>query len=82
MESKQKLNIPSATKALNNNPYKVGHPLHFAWMEGVVWCTKYVLDGFKTYQCTDCGHMNFKMDNGEITVGFCDNCEHPLWNEE
>lgn len=37
-------------------------------------------DGFKVYECTDCGTINVKKDNGEIRVGFCDECGHPLWN--
>ena len=28
------------------------------------------------------GTVNVKKDNGEIRVGFCDDCEHPLWNPE
>lgn len=36
--------------------------------------------GFKVYKCTDCGAINVKRDSGEIRVGFCDECEHPLWN--
>ena len=35
---------------------------------------------FKKYKCTDCGYENFKFNNGETRVGFCSNCEHPLWN--
>ena len=26
------------------------------------------------------GH--FTKDNKEIRVGFCDNCDHPLWNDD
>ncbi len=37
-------------------------------------------DGFKVYKCTDCGATNVKRDNGEVRVGFCDECEHSLWN--
>jgi len=37
--------------------------------------------GFKFYKCTDCQTVNVLKDNGEITVGFCSNCEHPLWND-
>lgn len=36
--------------------------------------------GFKVYKCSDCGEINVKRDNGEVRVGFCDECEHPLWN--
>ena len=42
----------------------------------------YDLDGYKFYKCTDCQTMNLKEDNGEITVGFCDKCGHPLWNKD
>lgn len=37
--------------------------------------------GFKIYTCTDCKEVNVKKDNGEKRVGFCDKCNHPLWNE-
>lgn len=45
------------------------------------WTDKNTLvpNGFKVYKCTDCGAINIKIDNGEIRVGFCDKCEHPLW---
>lgn len=36
--------------------------------------------GFKVYKCTDCKETNVLKDNGQITVGFCSNCKHPLWN--
>lgn len=39
-------------------------------------------DGWKEYKCTDCQEINIKKDNGQITVGYCDNCEHPLWNSD
>lgn len=39
-------------------------------------------DGWKVYKCTDCQEINIKKDNRQITVGFCDNCEHPLWNDD
>jgi hypothetical protein len=38
-------------------------------------------EGFKVYKCTDCQTINVLKDNSEITVGFCSNCEHPLWND-
>ena len=37
-------------------------------------------EGFKVYVCTDCQTINVKKDNRKIKVGFCDECEHPLWN--
>lgn len=36
---------------------------------------------FKVYKCTDCQTINVLKDNGEIRVGFCSNCKHPLWND-
>jgi hypothetical protein len=36
---------------------------------------------FEVYICTDCKTINMKKNNGEIRVGFCDNCDHPLWNK-
>ena len=39
-------------------------------------------DGWKVYKCTDCQEINVKKDNRQITVGFCDSCEHPLWNDD
>ncbi len=38
-------------------------------------------EGFKVYKCTNCQTINALKDNGEITVGFCSNCEHALWND-
>ena len=38
--------------------------------------------GFKVYVCTDCGEINVKKDNREIRVGFCDECDYPLWNDD
>ena len=38
-------------------------------------------DGWKVYKCTDCQEINVKKDNKEVRVGFCDKCEHPLWND-
>ena len=37
---------------------------------------------YKEYVCTDCQTKNIKKDNRKITVGFCDNCGHPLWNSQ
>lgn len=37
-------------------------------------------EGFKIYECTDCKTINVLKDNGEIRVGFCSECDHPLWN--
>lgn len=38
--------------------------------------------GYKIYECTDCQELNLKKDNRQITVGICNNCEHPLWNDD
>lgn len=38
-------------------------------------------NGYKKYQCTDCKNIDVLKNNGEITVGFCTNCGHPLWND-
>lgn len=37
-------------------------------------------EGFKVYECTNCQEVNVLRDNGEIGVGFCSKCEHPIWN--
>ena len=37
-------------------------------------------DGFRIYLCTDCQEVNVKKDNKKVKVGYCDNCDHPLWN--
>jgi len=37
--------------------------------------------GHKMYKCTNCQKVNSKKDNGEINVGNCRNCNHPLWND-
>ena len=34
----------------------------------------------KKYKCPNCHKVNFLIDNKEITVGFCWNCGHPVWN--
>lgn len=38
--------------------------------------------GFKQYECTNCQTKVTLKDNKEITVGFCNNCGHPLWNDD
>jgi hypothetical protein len=38
--------------------------------------------GFELYTCTNCQELNVKRNNGDIRVGFCDRCGHPLWNPE
>ena len=43
-------------------------------------CDGFLPEGFKVYVCTDCQTVNIKKDNRKIRVGFCDKCEHPLWN--
>ena len=37
-------------------------------------------EDMEQYTCSDCGRINVKLNNNEIRVGFCDGCEHPLWN--
>lgn len=46
-----------------------------------VWKNIKLPEGFKVYTCTDCQEINVLKDNGQITVGFCTECKHPLWNE-
>jgi len=41
---------------------------------------KATIANIKVYKCTDCGARTYLKDNGEITVGFCKKCGHPLWN--
>jgi len=36
----------------------------------------------KMYKCSDCQELNYLKDNGEITVGYCSHCSHPLWNSK
>ena len=38
--------------------------------------------GWRVYECTNCQEINVKKDNRQITVGVCDNCGHPLWNDD
>lgn len=38
-------------------------------------------NGYKLYKCTDCLNIDMLKDNGEIAVGFCSVCQHPLWND-
>lgn len=51
----------------------------FMWMKRVQK-NKEIPSGFRVYECTDCRSSNVKYDNGEMRVGFCDKCNHPLWN--
>lgn len=39
-------------------------------------------DGYKIYECVNCQNINVKKDNRKITVGACDKCSHPLWNDD
>ena len=38
-------------------------------------------EGFKAYKCVNCQTINILKNNNEIRVGFCYNCQHPLWND-
>lgn len=38
-------------------------------------------EGFKVYTCANCQEINVLRDNNQIRVGFCTNCEHPIWND-
>ena len=49
---------------------------------GAVSSSTLLPDGWRIYKCTDCQEINVKKDNRQITVGFCDKCEHPLWNDD
>ena len=40
------------------------------------------LSQMKEYVCTNCQKTNLMIDNGEITVGLCERCDHPLWNDD
>ena len=35
--------------------------------------------GYNRYVCPNCKKVNYIKDNGELTVGYCRNCEHPIW---
>jgi hypothetical protein len=50
--------------------------------DDLIICENITNNLFKEYRCTDCQELNMKKDNREITVGFCDNCGHPLWNTD
>ena len=41
---------------------------------------KATIANVKVYKCTNCNARTYLKDNGEITVGFCKKCGHPLWN--
>ena len=41
---------------------------------------KATIANIKVYKCTDCGARTYLKDNGEVTVGYCKKCGHPLWN--
>jgi DNA-directed RNA polymerase subunit RPC12/RpoP len=43
--------------------------------------TKEYMKGKLIYKCSDCQKITPLKNNGEITVGFCQYCEHPLWND-
>ena len=36
--------------------------------------------GYKRYVCPNCKKVNYIKDNGKFTVGYCKNCDHPIWN--
>ena len=37
--------------------------------------------GYKRYTCPNCKKVNYLKDNGELTVGYCSSCDHPIWND-
>jgi len=45
-------------------------------------CLIYKNSKREKYICTDCGLINYKVNNHGITVGACSYCGHPLWNPE
>jgi hypothetical protein len=64
------------------NPSPVDKPRLSKWEKFKLELRRwwYVNNDVEEYVCTDCNHINFRQNNGEITVGFCDKCGHPLWN--
>lgn len=36
--------------------------------------------GYRRYVCPNCKKVNYLKDSGELTAGYCRNCEHPIWN--
>ena len=37
-------------------------------------------EGYAFYNCTNCKKLNVKFKNKDVRAGFCDYCNHPLWN--
>ena len=46
----------------------------------IVSCSQIEDDNLTNYECTDCGTITRLKNNGEIRVGYCKDCGHPLWN--
>ncbi len=38
------------------------------------------IEEYKNYKCSDCKEITLCRYAGEILVGFCDNCNHPIWD--
>jgi hypothetical protein len=36
-------------------------------------------EGFAAYICPNCKAINVKANSVDLTVGYCDQCEHPIW---
>lgn len=59
---------------------------YITWLENKINDAKIINTvlpkGFLIYECTNCHAINIKRNNGYISVGFCDECEHVLWNDD
>jgi len=62
---------------------KFNLPMFPYWSDKIITsCQGRIIEkeSYKDYKCTDCGAITRLKDNNKTRVGFCKNCEHPLWN--
>lgn len=35
--------------------------------------------GYEPYTCTNCKKSNYLKNSEEFIIGYCKNCDHPIW---
>jgi hypothetical protein len=81
MEDKMKKQINDLLLKMQNGENCIGETAN-RLLDLFVSGSALLPDGWKVYKCTDCQEVSVKKDNREITVGSCDSCGHPLWNDD